>query len=173
MMTERPERDEAAEYFFRYIDLVEHADIVATLEKQHAESLTFFRSIPEQRAHHRYAPDKWTVSGVLAHINDCERMFSFRAFWFARGLEGPLPSFDQEIGAKHDGSDARSLASLIAEFDALRQASISLFKHLPQEAWTRRGIASGNPFSVRALAYTAAGHVLHHRRVLEARYLRT
>ena len=34
------------------------------------------------------------------------------------------------------------------------------------EAWTRRGIASGAEVSVRALAYIAAGHELHHARDL-------
>jgi hypothetical protein len=42
---------------------------------------------------------------------------------------------------------------------------------LADEAWGRRGVASGNPFTVRALAYVTAGHVAHHMRVLRERYL--
>jgi hypothetical protein len=41
---------------------------------------------------------------------------------------------------------------------------------LPAEAWYRRGTASDQPISVRALAYIIAGHVRHHLQVLEQRY---
>ena len=93
----RPARDEAADYYFKYIELVEDGDICATLERQRVDMLSWLRAIPEARAGYRYAADKWTVSGVLAHVNDCERLFSFRAFWFARGLDEALPSFDQDV----------------------------------------------------------------------------
>jgi len=32
-------------------------------------------------------------------------------------------------------------------------------------------MASDNPFSVRALAYIAAGHIVHHAAILTGRYL--
>ncbi len=169
--THRPARDEAADYYFRYIDLVPTGDVCAILAAQHTETLTFLRSIPEDRAHQRYSPDKWSLNGVVGHVNDCERLFGLRAFWFARGLDSPLPSFDQDVAARHDGADARSLASHIEEFDAVRRATLELFRHLPEEAWLRRGIASDSPFTVRALAFTTAGHVMHHNRILRERYL--
>ncbi len=167
----RPDRDEAAEYYFKYIDLVEGDDICEVLSRQRDEALALFRNIPEARAGYRYAPDKWSVSGVLAHVNDCERLFAFRAFWFARGFDLPLPSFDQMVAAAHDGADTRPLSSHVAEFDALRAATLQLFEHLPADAWNRRGTASGNPFSVRALAFIAAGHVIHHNNGLREHYL--
>lgn len=167
----RPARDEAAEYYWKYIDLVEEGDVCAILEAQRTETLALLRSIPEQRANHRYAPDKWSVAGVVAHLNDCERLFAFRAFWFGRGLEPPLPSFDQNVAAAHDGADARPWSSHIDEFDAVRKASLNLFLHLPDDAWVRRGVASENPFTVRALAFIAAGHVIHHSRILREQYL--
>ena len=167
----RPARDEAADYYFKYIEMVADGDVCDILETQRAEALAFLRSIPEAKARHRYAPDKWSVNGVVAHLNDCERLFAFRAFWFARGLEPALPSFDQNVAATYDGADVRTLSSHIEEFDAVRRASLDLFRHLPEEAWLRRGVASDNPFSVRALAFIAAGHVIHHSRILKERYL--
>lgn len=167
----RPGRDEAAEYFFRYIDLVGSDDICAVLEAQRTDTLAFLRAIPENRGLHRYAPDKWSINGVIAHVNDCERLFAFRAFWFARGFDSPLPSFDQHIAAAHDGADTRTLGSHIEEFDAVRRASLDFFRHLPDEAWSRRGIASDNQYTVRALAFLTAGHVMHHTGILRERYL--
>jgi hypothetical protein len=167
----RPARDEAAEYYLKYIELVEANDVCGALEQQRTTTLNFLRGIPSERALHRYAPDKWSVNGVLAHVNDCERLFAFRAFWFARGFDSGLPSFDQLIARRYDHADDRTLASHIEEFDAVRRASLELFTHLPEEAWSRRGIASDNPFTVRALAFIAVGHVIHHSNILRDQYL--
>jgi hypothetical protein len=108
---------------------------------------------------------------VLSHINDTERLFVFRAFWFARGFDAPLPSFDQDGAVASAGADERSWRSHIEEFRAVRSATSAFFSNLPAEGWSRRGIASGNPFTVRALAFITAGHLAHHVRILRERYL--
>jgi hypothetical protein len=125
----------------------------------------------EDQSQVRYASDKWSIRQVLSHINDTERLFVFRALWFARALDEPLPSFDQNVAIASAGADERSWRSHVDEFRAIRTATLSFFRHLPAEAWMRRGTASGNPFTVRALAYITAGHVTHHSRILRERYL--
>jgi hypothetical protein len=167
----RPERDEAADYYFLYIDQVVGADVCATLEAQGAETLGVWRRVTEEQSRHRYAPGKWSIREVLGHINDTERLFVSRAFWFARGFDSPLPSFDQHVAAAASGADERSWASHVEEFAALRPATLAFFRGLPEAAWSRRGVASDNPFTVRALAFIAAGHVTHHLRILRERYL--
>jgi hypothetical protein len=170
-MTTRPDRSEAAPYYFTYIDKVPEGDIREILEVQAAEALALFQSIEDSRAGHRYAPGKWSIAEVLNHLNDCERLFAFRAFWFARGLTTALPSFDQDAAILEAGVEGRSWASHVDEFRAVRSATLPLFARLPSEAWDRRGIASDNPVSVRALAYIIAGHVNHHVALLKERYL--
>ncbi len=66
--------------------------------------------------------------------------------------------------------DARSWTSLVEEFKTVRASTIALFRHLPEEALDRRGIASGNPVTVRALGYVIAGHERHHLAILKERY---
>ena len=166
-----PERTEAAEYYFTYINQVPAGDIITILERQLPELVTLFDGISEERSAYRYAPDKWSIRQVLSHVNDGERVFSHRALWFARGFDTELPSFDQNVAIAADGADARSWRSLVEEFRSIREASLSLFRNLPADAWMRRGVASGNPFTVRALAYVVAGHVYHHARILRERYL--
>jgi hypothetical protein len=170
-MTSRPDRTEAAEYYFRYIDLVPDGDVVQMLVSQRDETVEFFETISEEQAGHRYAPDKWTLRNVVGHLSDTERLFTARAFWFARGFDTPLPSFDQHVAIAAAGFDARTWRSLIDEFADTRAGTIAFFAALPQEAWMRRGIASDNPFTVRALAYLSAGHVIHHVRIMRDRYL--
>lgn len=166
-----PERTEAAPYYFTYIDRIKNPDITAQLEAQLKESTDFFRRISEEESLHRYAPDKWSIRQTLSHVNDAERVFTYRALWFARGFDAPLPSFDQNIAVSAANADTYSWANHVEEFQGVRLATLALFRNLPPEAWARKGIASDNPFTVRALAYIIAGHLAHHRAILETRYL--
>lgn len=168
----RPAPDETVDYYHRYIALVPDGDIRLILHSQHDEMLSFLGSIPETMASHRYAPEKWSVAEVLCHINDCERVYLMRAFWFARGLESAMPSFEPELAVKNARPAERTLASHVREFALIRAATADFFRNLPAEAWLCRGVASGYPFTVRALAYIAAGHVFHHAKILRDEYLR-
>ena len=104
-------------------------------------------------------------------MNDTDRLCVSRAFWFARGFDTPLPSFNQNVAMAAADADRRSWTSHVEEFRAVRAATSAFFDNLPADAWDRRGIASGYPFTVRALAYVAAGHVTHHLRIVRERYL--
>jgi DinB superfamily len=171
-MLGRPERSEAAPYYFGYIDEVAGDNVLHLLEEQLASFVAYLKGISEEQSLHRYASGKWSLREVLGHINDGERLFTLRAFWFARGLDAPLPSFDQNVAVREAGSDEIEWARHIAEFQATRAATISFFRNLPEEAWMRSGIASDSPFTVRALAYLTVGHVVHHWKIIEEKYLR-
>lgn len=167
----RPGADEAAPYYFRYIDRVAGDDVVGYLATQLDEATPVLSGISEERSLHRYAAGKWSIRQVLCHVSDTERVFAFRALWFARGFDTPLPSFDQEVSAAGARADEVPWARHVEEFRAVRLATLSLFRNLPADAWGRRGIASGNPFTVRAQAYLAGGHLAHHLAILHERYL--
>lgn len=168
--TVRPATSEHAEYYVKYIEQVPDGDIVRFLERQRGEAVAAFRAVSEDRSLSRYAPDKWSIREVLGHVNDCERLFVFRAMWIGRGLEGALPSFDQDIAVSGAASDARSWKSHIDEFSGLRGATVAFFHGLPDDAWSRRGMASGYEVTVRALAWITAGHAAHHLKILAERY---
>ena len=166
-----PAPTEAAEYFHKYINQVGTGDIRHELETQAAEMLALLRGISDETSRHRYAPEKWTIRQVVSHINDTERVFTYRALWFARGCPGALPSFDQDVAIAGAAANDRPWADHIEEFRAIRAATVTLFRGFPAQAWDRQGIASGNPVTVRALAYIVAGHVTHHEKILRERYL--
>lgn len=165
-----PERTETAEYYFKYIDRIKDRDIISRLERQLEEMETFLHGISEEKSLHRYAREKWSIRQVWNHINDTERVFLFRALWFARGFESPLRSFDQDVAVAAARADERSWKSHVEEFRAVRRDTLAFFRSLPEDAWMRRGEASGNPFTVRALAYIIAGHAAHHAAVLQEKY---
>jgi uncharacterized damage-inducible protein DinB len=170
-MNRRPEANEAAPYYSLYIDRITSDDIVAVLESQLAETIDFLRPISEGKSLYRYAADKWSMRQLLNHVNDTERVFIFRALWFARGFPDELPSYDQNVAAASANADEFSWASHCDDFRAVREATLTFFRSLPEGAWSRSGIASGNRVTVRALAYILAGHVAHHTAVLKEKYL--
>lgn len=170
-MIPRPESSEAAPYYFTYIDQVEGCDPLAVVSRQLDELAPWLSQITEEQSLHRYAAGKWSIRQVLNHITDTERAFAFRALWFARGFDAPLPGYDQEIAAAGAEADAVSWSAHVEDFRSVRQSTIALFANLPPAAWGKTGIASGNPFTVRALAYIIPGHVAHHIRILRERYL--
>src|ERR1051325_6238434 len=133
-MITAPHRTEAAADFFTHIQQVPDGDILGLLEAQERETVELLDGITADQSLHRYAPGKWSIRDVVNHLCDTERLFVFRAFWFARG-------------------DDRTWQSLIGEFRAVRASTRAFFESLPADAWLRRGIASDNPFTVRALAW--------------------
>jgi uncharacterized damage-inducible protein DinB len=166
-----PGRDEAAPYYFTYIDRIASDDIVSVLTNQLQEVPAFLSQISEEKSLHRYAPEKWSIRQVLNHVNDTERTFAFRALWFGRGFSEPLASFDQNTAANGARADDYSWASHVTDLRDVRNATLSLLQNLPQEAWSRKGVASGNAVTVRALAYIIAGHLSHHIAIVQERYL--
>jgi ADP-ribosyl-[dinitrogen reductase] hydrolase len=171
IVTPRPTAEECSSYYFTYIRLVPDGDIVQTLQTQHAEIHALLKSVSEAQAATAPAPGEWSIKQVLAHLSDTERLFAFRALWFARGEQAELPGMEPNPWVENSDSNARSLRDLLAEFDHVRAASVALFANLDAAAWERRGIASGNVMSVRALAWIIAGHELHHNRSLREDYL--
>lgn len=166
----RPQPSEAAPYYSNYIDLVTSDDIVSAIYAQKDETVQLLERISEEKSLYAYAPGKWTIRQMLSHINDGERVFLNRAFWFARGFQDPLPSFDQDVAVQFGQANQISWAQHVAEFRTVRWATITFFQNMPEEAWSRTGVASDNPFTVRALAYIIAGHVAHHTNVLREKY---
>jgi hypothetical protein len=167
----RPKNTEAADYYFKYIDLVTSDDVVPAFKDQMVETVRFLEGISEEQSLKAYAPGKWTIRQVLNHVNDGERLFVSRAFWFARGFTDAMPSFEQDVAVEHAHANDTSWAKLVDEFKTVRAATISFFDTLPAEAWSRSGVASDNPVTVRALAYIIAGHLEHHVNVLREKYL--
>lgn len=166
----RPESGEFGSFHAGYVAAVPPGDIRETLARESAAAAAFYGAIPEGRAGFAYAPGKWTVREVLAHIADSERVFSYRALRFGRGDRTPLAGFDQDPWVPESHAATRPWPELVADFTAVRTASLHLFRSFAESDWGRRGEASGIEVSVRAIAFIVAGHELHHRRILVERY---
>jgi hypothetical protein len=167
----RPEPSEHAAYYARYVGLVEGDDVVRALEDQLPGSLATLRAVSPEQSLARYAPGKWSLREVVGHLIDAERIFAYRALRFARDDRTELPGFEQDDYVAAARSDDRPWPDLLAELELVRRADVLMFRGFDREAWLRRGVASGDEISVRALAYNIAGHELHHMAIVRTRYL--
>ncbi len=166
----RPEPSEYAPYYERYVSRVPEEDLTAALESDGSAIMDLLRPIPESRAGHKYDPAKWSIRQIVQHVVDSERLFGFRAVWFARNAGDSLPGFEQD-DVMRSAPSATPFADLVSELDAVRSGHVRFFRALEPAAWSRSGSASGNLVSVRALAAIIVGHARHHAAILEERYL--
>ena len=166
----RPQADEFAPYYATYIDTVSE-NVLGELEHQIESFPKFLKLISDERAYFAYAEGKWTVKQVVGHVIDTERIMAYRALRIARNDKTPLASFEGNDYVANAAFNDRSLQSLSDEFAAVRKGSVYLFNSLTAEELDRKGTASNNTVSVRALLFIMVGHVNHHWNVIEERYL--
>jgi len=166
----RPDPSEYGAYYRKYVDLVPDGSIIEMLLEQIGPTLAL-AGLKGDKTRHRYAPGKWSLREVVGHLVDSERIFAYRALRIGRGDATPLAGFDQETFVKMGGFDDRPFASLVDEFNLVRQSTVALYKSFPPEAIARTGIANQNPVSVRAIAWIIAGHERHHMNLVREKYL--
>jgi uncharacterized damage-inducible protein DinB len=169
-MINRPQPDEYASFYQGYISQLEDGDVLQTLSSLKDSSYNFFMSLSPEKGDYAYADGKWTIKEVLGHLIDAERIFAYRALSFSRE-ETSLPGFDENVYVQKATYSSRSLADIAAEFKTVRESNLFLFRSFSETQLTQKGIANGNPVSVRALVYITAGHELHHLQILKERYL--
>lgn len=170
-MNLRPEENEYAPYYSGYINLIPAGNIVEILKEQLEITVTNFKDLSDDQSLFRYASDKWSVKEVLGHIADTERIMSYRLLCFARGELAALPGFNENLYVSSARFDDLPLGDLIDNFVAVRQSTLQLIKNIDEAAWSRRGNANGVEVTVRAIAYIIAGHELHHRNIIQERYI--
>lgn len=168
----RPAKTDYADYYQKYIDLIEGEDIIQILSSLNEEASEIFNLFPQSRGDYTYAKDKWTVKEVIGHMMDTDRIFAYRTLVIARGEKQPLPSFDQDEYVKNGKFYLRELADLTYEYRLLRESNLLLFKGLDQSIYPNRGIAAGNEVTVLALMWMIAGHQKHHLNILREKYLK-
>lgn len=166
-----PQASEFPPYFSRYIAKVEADSVTAAVARYAASMHDFYTQLPEEKADYRYAEGKWTIKELLQHVIDTERIFAYRILRIARKDKTPLAGFDENSYALSSNANTRTLTSLKEEFQAVRTATDLLLLSLTEEQFAEQGITSDLPVTANAIGFIVFGHLLHHKAVLEERYL--
>ena len=169
----RPGRNEYSEYFQPYLNIIPPGD--STLNELLTSSLeacnSLFMGLEPGKEDYRYAEGKWSIKELLQHMIDTERVFAYRALRFARADSTVLPGFDENLYVETCEAGGRSLSSLLEEFNLMRKSNMIMFATMSENVLRRMGQVDGNEISVRALGFIICGHMLHHLKVIEERYL--
>jgi len=167
----KPETSEYNPYYEKYISLIDEGEFMKALEQQPSELRSLLGDLPEEKGKYAYADGKWSIKEVLSHLIDGERIFGYRVLRISRGDETPIEGFEQDGYIENSHANERTFDDLLTELSFQREANLRMLKNLRDDGWKRRGTASENPVSVRALGFIMAGHIRHHMNILKAQYL--
>lgn len=167
----RPHANEYGPYYNTYINKVKNDDFIEELKSGKNNTIDFLKNLPAEKWDYKYGPDKWTIKEVMAHIIDTERVFAYRAMCISRKDKTPFPGFNENDYAPNSNANNRTADSLIKEYAAVRDASVSLFENLNDEMLGQIGTASGMPAAPIAIGFIIAGHEIHHVGIIKERYL--
>ena len=167
-----PNSDEYVSYYAGYVERADRMDDVFIALSLQIDALqTALGTLSDEQGLFRDAPNEWSIKEVVGHLNDVERVFSYRLLRISRNDGAPLTGFEQNDYVREAGFDHYPLQDLLQEFEYLRRANILAINNLSEEAMLRQGTASGYTVSARALIYMMVGHVDHHMASLHEKYL--
>jgi uncharacterized damage-inducible protein DinB len=167
----RPQESDYAIFFNKYVQLPIGNSVQELIEKYSSALNEFINSLPELKADYAYAADKWTVKDVVQHLIDAERVFAYRVLCFSRKDQTNLPGFNENNFAANANAKSRSLASLKEEFAATRRSTDLLLLSFTEAQLQQKGTSNHHSITANAIAFIIFGHILHHKQILEERYL--
>jgi len=166
-----PTSNEYAPFYAGYIERAQQKGaVIAALPQQIDELKSTLGNLSDEQARFKPAPQEWSFKEVIGHLNDAERVFSYRLLRISRNDSTPLSGFEQDDYVRAAGFDNHSVSDLLQEFEYLRRANILMTKNMSDEAALHLGTASGATISARALIYILVGHVDHHMASLREVY---
>lgn len=167
----KPDLSRVPSFYHNYINLVKEDDLTNVFTQTQQKLLDLLASIPDETWDYSYAEGKWSIKELVQHLIDAERIFCYRALCFARKDNVSLPGFDENSYAMNSKANQRSKESLVDEMRVVQRSTLSMFSSFDEEQLEASGVANNNSIYVSAIGFIINGHALHHKKILEERYL--
>lgn len=166
---QRPQPEKNQANAAKYLDLVPETNILEALEDQEYH---IWRCLDQFRNNstYRYAPNKWSVNEVLGHLVDTERTIGHQLLYIIRKDSTVLPRHNQDSWVTNSNFDHTEIEDLMTEFTALRTANLCLLKRLKPDEW-HQTTTTGHTYSIHTLASILVGHIRHHLKIMNERYI--
>jgi uncharacterized damage-inducible protein DinB len=159
------------ESFHGYINCVKENDLSKAFQNHQTDFISFLKDLPVENWNYRYAEGKWSIKELVQHVTDAERIFCYRALCIARKEKASLPGFQEDDYANASKADKRTKEDLINELSVVQKSSAQLFASFDEEMLEESGISNGKSIYVKAIGNIIVGHTLHHKNILQERYL--
>jgi hypothetical protein len=116
----------------------------------------------------RPAPDKWSVSEILAHLADVEIAIGWRMRAILGAPGTPVQAYDQNAWVTTGHYYKRDPGKSIELRRVVREANLALLKSLTPDQWKHYGLhAERGQESIEHMVRMVAGHDLNHIQQIE------
>jgi hypothetical protein len=161
-------QETAEQYKKRMAGFVGERDPLKLQAAAPARLAKLLKGVSAAKARKRPAPDKWSISEIVAHISDTELVGGYRIRAILGQPGTPITGFDQDAWVKALHYDKRDLKKSLAQYCALREANLALLKSLTPEQWKHSGMHNERgEESVEMIARMFSGHDINHFEQIE------
>ena len=167
----KPNLNTVPEFYRGYIECTDDTSLMEQFNQSTHQIYLIMDSINEETAAYSYLKGKWSLKEIFLHIIDSERIFSYRALCLSRGEKQKLPSFNQDEYVIRSEASLRDVKSLKREFLSVRESTILMFSSFSKTQLQSKGIIGSHEFTVNILGYIIVGHLIHHVKIIESRYI--
>jgi len=144
---------------------------ISLLEKTPRLLDTLLGDLPGELLQWKPAPDRWSISEVLAHLAALEQVYVERAVRMVAEDSPALAKYDQAGAAERGDYSRGSAGENLAHFTQTRRSTLALLAGLPGSAGARTGIHSElGSITLTQMLHEWANHDLGHLRQMAELY---
>jgi DinB family protein len=126
------------------------------------------KGVSTARLRKRPAPDKWSVSEVIAHLVDAEIVGAFRIRLILGSPGTSIVAYDQDSWVTSGHYEKRDPRKSVEQFRVLREANLALLASLEPAQWKHYGVHSERGReSIEHIVRMFAGHDMNHLQQME------
>jgi DinB superfamily len=165
------------EYTQRILGYIEGKQPLAVLAATAEKLDCLIKGVSTAKLRNRPAPEKWSVSEIIAHLADAEIVGGFRMRLILGSPGTPILAYDQDKWVTSGHYDNRDPRKSVDQFRVLREANLALLESLKPEQWKHHGMHSERgQESIEHIVRMCAGHDINHlqqiEKILERRAIR-
>jgi hypothetical protein len=155
--------ESAQQYKARLAAYVAGNDPIAMQREAPRTLALLIARVPQGKLTRKPAPDKWSVTEILAHLAEDELSSSWRYRQMIEYDNPPLLGFDQELWSRLGVYAAWNPREALEMFRLLREANLRMFAQLTPAQWRRHGLhAERGKLTIEDLCRHMAAHDMNH-----------
>lgn len=156
------------QYIQRILGFIEGKEPLRVQQETPKKLAKMVRGLSKKQLTRKPAPDKWSISEILAHLVDTEIVGSWRMRHVLGDNGAPIQAFDQNVWASTFDYARRDPRRSLEVFRVLRENNLAMLKALPRELWENYGMhQERGKESVAHIVRMYAGHDLNHMAQVE------
>ena len=156
------------QYTKRIVGIMEGKQPLAVQAATAKKLERLIKGVPTSKLRKRPAPDKWSVSEILAHLAETEIVGGFRMRLILGAPGTPVAAFDQDSWVTSGHYAKRDPRKAVEQFRAVREANLALLKFLTPDQWKHYGMhAERGQETIEHIVRMFAGHDVNHLRQIE------